>query len=339
MSPRASHTARSGFTLVELLVVIAIIGVLIALLLPAVQQAREAARRMQCANNLKQIGLALHNYHDTFGSFPSGYIDISGRTEVVDNKGHWSWAALTLPFMEMGNVHDILNVGPASPSNVLDTQQEVMQARYAAFRCPSDIGPDFSSTTECAGCCIQNSGSTELGHSLSNYLGINSSALARADKATNYNDGTTGATGIFYRNSDTRLRDITDGSSNTVMVGERCYRINTTDYLAGELFATRDYNGGGPAHRDRGGMADQGASRILVTTYHSPNNIWEHADSYPKWEESGLSSLHPGGVQVCFADGAVRFLPETTASNVSGTTDTVMEFLGSMSDGNVIGEY
>ncbi|MBA2113724.1 DUF1559 domain-containing protein [Bremerella alba] len=339
MSPHEPRRARNGFTLVELLVVIAIIGVLIALLLPAVQQAREAARRMQCSNNLKQLGLSLHNYHDTFGSFPSGYIDISDRADVEDNKGHWSWAALILPFLEMGNVHDILDVGPTSPSVAMDTYQEIMQARYDAFRCPSDTGPDFSSTTECAGCCIENSGSTNLGHSLSNYLGINSSALIRAHQATNFGNGTTGATGMFYRDSDTRMRDITDGTSNTAMVGERCYRIGTTDYLAGELFAARDYDGGGPAHRDRGGMADQGACRILLTTYFSPNKIWQHADSYPKMDESGLSSQHPGGVQICMADGSVRFLPETTASNISGETDTIMDYLGNMADGNVIGEY
>ncbi|MEW4561902.1 DUF1559 domain-containing protein [Bremerella sp. JC770] len=335
----APHRAKQGFTLVELLVVIAIIGVLIALLLPAVQQAREAARRMQCSNNLKQLGLALHNYHDTFGSFPSGYIDISNRTEVSDNKGHWSWAALTLPFLEMGNVHDILNVGPASPSNSLDAQQEVMQARYDAFRCPSDTGPDFSDSTACAGCCIENAGTTNLGTSLSNYLGVNNSALIRGDQASNFNDGTTGATGMFYRNSDTRMRDITDGTTNTIMLGERCYRIGTTDYLAGELFTARDYNGGGPAHRDHGGDAAQGAHRILVTTIFSPNNVWENADTYPKQEETGLSSQHPGGVQVCMADGSVRFLAETVASNTSAATDSIMEYLGNMADGNVIGEY
>jgi len=335
----APHRAKQGFTLVELLVVIAIIGVLIALLLPAVQQAREAARRMQCSNNLKQLGLALHNYHDTFGSFPSGYIDISNRSEVSDNKGHWSWAALTLPFLEMGNVHDVLNVGPASPSNVLDTQQAVMQARYDAFRCPSDTGPDFSNSTDCPGCCIENSGGTNLGTSLSNYLGVNNSALMRRMPTSDFSIGTAGATGMFYRNSDTRMRDVTDGTSNTIMLGERCYRIGQTDYLAGELFVARDYEGGGPADRDYGGMADQGTARVLLTTIFSPNNIHIDGAAFPRHEETGLSSQHPGGALVCMADGSVRFLSETVASDNSAATDSTMEYLGNMADGNVIGEY
>ncbi|QDV69102.1 Type II secretion system protein G precursor [Rosistilla carotiformis] len=329
---------NAGFTLVELLVVIAIIGILVGLLLPAVQQAREAARRMQCSNNLKQLGIALHNYHDTFQAMPSGYIDIRNLNSVVDNKGHWSWSAFILPFVELGNVQDILDVGRTTPSEALSVHQDVMQSLYPAFRCPSDTGPDHSSTSQCAGCCIENSTGDNLGLSLTNYLGVNNSAYPRALKATNFGDGTSGATGIFFRDSDTRFRDIVDGTSNTLMVAERAYRVGKSAYLAGELFAARDYNGGGPSNWQHGSDAAQGVPRILLTTIFSPNNPTGSAATI-NHNAMGMSSLHPGGAQVCFADGSVRFLAETIHSNTSGATDTIMEYLGNMGDGEVIGEY
>ena len=344
MPTRRSLCAPCGFTLVELLVVIAIIGVLIALLLPAVQQAREAARRMQCSNNLKQLGIALHNYHDTFLSFPSGYIDIRDRPGHADNHGHWSWTALVLPFVELGNVHDVLQVGTASPTEALTAHQDVMQTRYDAFRCPSDTGPDFSDKDRCLGCTIANSGGTDQGLSLTNYLGVNSSAYVRAWKATNYGDGTTGATGMFYKDSNTRMRDITDGTSNTLMVAERCYEIGQHSYLGGELFACRDRDGRGPDNNqwpDRsapsGGNADQGMYRILLTTIMSPNN--PAPSTTATGPGTGMSSLHPGGAQAVLADGSVRFLPETLHSNSDGATNTIMEYLGNMQDGQVIGEF
>ncbi|PQO35304.1 prepilin-type cleavage/methylation domain-containing protein [Blastopirellula marina] len=334
LSPRFR---RSGFTLVELLVVIAIIGVLIALLLPAVQQAREAARRMQCSNNLKQLGLAMHNYHDTYQAFPSGYIHVN----VADNKGHWTWSAFILPFMELGNVSDVLQVGKVKASDALSAHQDVMQAKYDTFICPSDTGPSVSSTSKCAGCAIENASGTNLGLSKTSYVAVNSSAYVRANQATNFGDGTTGATGMFFKDSDTRMRDITDGTSNTLMVAERAYILNNEWFGSSELFATRDKNAKGPdnhQHPDKANY-DQGLYRTLCTTLFSPNITIGSTTSTNKAENHGMSSMHPGGAMAVFADGSVSFLPETIHSNTTGTTDTVMEYLGNMQDGQVIGAY
>ena len=139
---------QRGFTLIELLVVIAIIAILIALLLPAVQQAREAARRSTCKNNLKQIGLAMHNYHETFGMFPPGYVEEILNTNgghVADNEGHWAWNALLLPYLDQAPLFNQLNVGTVPVSTMLNnaTVRGSMQKTLPVFRCPSDTGPQI----------------------------------------------------------------------------------------------------------------------------------------------------------------------------------------------------
>jgi len=139
--------SRAGFTLVELLVVIAIIGILVALLLPAVQAAREAARRMQCGNNLKQIGIALHNYHDTYKALPPGWLTKrSNPTTCLPNENFWHWGALILPFMEQQPLHQLLNVGNISLTQAGNTPAilAAMQQPIAGYRCPSDIGPTIN---------------------------------------------------------------------------------------------------------------------------------------------------------------------------------------------------
>ncbi|UUO06546.1 DUF1559 domain-containing protein [Blastopirellula sp. J2-11] len=330
-------TVRRGFTLVELLVVIAIIGVLIALLLPAVQQAREAARRMQCSNNLKQIGLAMHNYHDTFRSFPSGYIHV----DTSDNLGHWTWSALILPFMELGNVSDALQVGRVSPSAAIDANREVMQTEFKTFLCPSDSGPKVTDTDKCAGCAIVSSSGDNVGLSKTNYVAINSSGNVRAQQATNFADTTTGATGMFFRDSNTRMRDITDGTSNTLMAAERAYELNREWFGSAEMFATRDKDGAGPDHQSHPTHTsyNQGLYRTLCTTLYSPNILIGTTTSTSNIRNHGISSLHPGGAQAVAVDGSVRFLAETIPSNTDSTTNTIMEYLGNMRDGQVIGEY
>lgn len=192
--PRSRSNA-SGFTLVELLVVIAIIGVLIALLLPAVQQAREAARRMQCSNHLKQIALALHNHHDTFGQFPSGYSPTTG----------WAWGTMLLPFIEQGAMYDKLapNENHLDPS--VATVLALVQTPLSGYICPSDSGPVLNEDTEPYGA------SQRLARS--NYLGIMGSQTVSASTHV--------GTGTMFQNSKIRFGDIIDGTTNTFLLGER----------------------------------------------------------------------------------------------------------------------
>lgn len=220
--------SRPGFTLIELLVVIAIISVLIALLLPAVQQAREAARRTQCRNNLKQMGLALHNYHDSYNTFPPGIVSrLANPTWVMapgacnsapDDLGPgWSFFARMLPYLEQGNFHNTINFNlPLSdPANAAARRTVV-----GAYRCPSDAGPQLIRIYDC--------GSPP---STSNTPTIVTDA-AGTSYVGSLGGGKTGDpdygcyeyqpfNGIFHRNVSIRAADITDGLSNTIGVGER----------------------------------------------------------------------------------------------------------------------
>ncbi|MEW4454683.1 DUF1559 domain-containing protein [Bremerella sp. JC817] len=311
---------RSGFTLVELLVVIAIIGVLIALLLPAVQQAREAARRMQCTNNLKQLGLALHNHHDTYGQFPPGYKFPSGFT---DGDPTWGWGAFILPFIEQVTVYDALDPqNQTLATAIADTANDlkVLQTPLSAFRCPTDTGPKLNDQRKL----------DDQATAVSNYLGSNSSDLAcRNDgiPGTNY-----GADGIFWENSECRFKDITDGTSNTVAIGERCWQMNRkngtgkANYYAGNIYGVE-------------GRLVTGGSPISTLTLYSVVGGTVRALNYARndaYESSSYSSLHPGGVQFVFCDGSVQFIPDTVQFDADNTPDTVLELLVSRNDGQPV---
>jgi prepilin-type N-terminal cleavage/methylation domain-containing protein/prepilin-type processing-associated H-X9-DG protein len=200
---------RGGFTLIELLVVIAIIAILIGLLLPAVQKVREAAARMKCTNNLKQFGLAMHNYHHTREAFPPGYI--SGvASDGSDTGPGWSWAVHLLPDMEQDNLYRQINltmpVGIAAHAAPRITQLPL-------FRCPSDDAqPTFSTV------------SVIVEVSSSNYVGVFGS--------NEIEDNPGAGNGIFFRNSRIRFADITDGTSNTFAIGERSSNLNYSTWTA-----------------------------------------------------------------------------------------------------------
>lgn len=215
MKRRTSH--QRGFTLIELLVVIAIIAILIALLLPAVQQAREAARRTQCRNNLKQIGLAMHNYHDVYRVFPPGFVIAWGNNGSIDltetsvdgNRRHgWGWGTYLLPYIDQAPLYNKLDVGSSVSVNRL-SGTELGLTVLQGYLCPSSA----------------EGGNTDFAQS--NYVGMfgaNGVVTISGDRIRA--DGTPpstapdngGALGFLSKN---RIRDFTDGTSNTILVGER----------------------------------------------------------------------------------------------------------------------
>ena len=279
--------AHSGFTLVELLVVIAIIGILIALLLPAVQAAREAARRAHCTNNLKQIGLALHNYHDAMGTFPTGIV-----ATTPPNNPKWGWSALILPYIEQGPLHETLNVkgmelfpqitAAVGGNTTLDA---ALKTVISAYRCPSDVAGDRITGTDPAVQRVFNNGSGgQYQAPVANYIGC----------AGLYNRATLN-NGVLFANSVVGFRDIVDGTSNVIAVGERsddCWRGPGTWLGAADLTTTSS------------------------GVYHTIGNVlWPINDPVPAQCRDGFGSLHPGGAMFVFCDGSVQFLSETITSN------------------------
>ncbi|QDU36290.1 putative major pilin subunit [Maioricimonas rarisocia] len=338
----SSKCQRRGFTLIELLVVIAIIAILIALLLPAVQQAREAARRSQCKNNLKQLGLALHNYHDVYGSFPPAYIDLRGAPGgIPDNDGHWAWSAMILPQMDQAPLYNQLQVGTLTATQAISANQADMQRKYAAFRCPSDVGPDTHDAGVEPGYAIENSSNTNLGLSLTNYVVANNNASVRQRQATDPANGVTGAVGAFFRDSKIGMRDMLDGSSNTILVGERAWRQGSVRMSAGTLLAVRDANANGPSAQDASVAWNQGLMSIAGSVRWPMNPVM----TSPNTDRSqAFSSLHEGGIQVLLGDGSVRFISENIdlRNEFVGSrwpVDSVLEALVGIADGEVLGEF
>ncbi|HEY2154846.1 MAG TPA: DUF1559 domain-containing protein [Isosphaeraceae bacterium] len=280
---------RRGFTLIELLVVIAIIAILIALLLPAVQAAREAARRIQCVNNLKQIGLGLHNYHDALGTFPMSYATrarfVDGQTDTAPG---WGWASMILPQIEQASLFNAVNfvLAVESPQNAT-----VVRTAMAAYVCPSDVtsGP-FP--------VVDPSGNTLATMTPTSYAACVGNDLTDSTTGLN-NDGL--GNGTMFRNSRIRLADITDGSSQTIVVGERAW-ANTEGVWAGVV--TNGTTRRGPKNPcPRTGALFYGAATLVQAHGHLLNT-----DTDPDGGLDDYSSLHPGGANFVFGDGSVRFL-------------------------------
>ena len=301
----ALSKTRKGFTLIELLVVIAIIAILVALLLPAVQQAREAARRSSCKNNLKQIGLALHNYHDTHRIFPPGgfYADSTA------NKPNFSYAVMILPFMEQAPLYDKFNfnVGYAGSTNTA-----LRTAKLSAYNCPSSSKP------------VDGNGYTTLhyygsaGPSATGYTVVGSTATPdHGGFATQGVLIIAGDSALSY-NQKVRMRDITDGTSNTFMVGE----ISTNEYKTYSL-AYREWS--------RGGYLTTSCSSKNVK--YPINSFGYNSGNHTVYGFNDLSfvSEHTGGCHMLYADGSVHFTSENvdmgvyfaTASRNGGEVNTI----------------
>src|SRR5262245_46794654 len=228
---------RSGLTLIELLVVIAIIGALIALLLPAVQKVRETADRARCQNNLKQLALALHHYHDIHQSFPPGYV--SGITPAGDETGPgWGWAAHVLPQVEQTALYSYVRFDRPieDPANAAARRTPV-----AVFTCPADDPPATWTATQYDAAGTPLRAITELASA--NYVGVYGPTEPGVD-----------GDGVFFRNSKVAFRDITDGTSQTLVVGERAARLGPATWAGAVSGATIYAPQTGPQVEDGSGM-------------------------------------------------------------------------------------
>ncbi len=323
-----SQVRRNAFTLIELLVVIAIIAILVALLLPAVQQAREAARRTQCKNNLKQLAIAAHNYHDTHGTFP-----LQAGTSLYG----YSAQAQLLPFHEQGNLYNLidfrqpLTVGVAFNPRVNPAIADVAGRVLPILLCPSESGDPYWTDAFgfrwAGGNYLLNGGSGE---------GLKYCSTSNTD-------------GLFYRGSNIRMRDITDGTSNTVFMAEGLFgnRIASATALVNPQRQMKRVSLGAPCSATSDQMLAANATgwdgrrasswisatgyQTLVQGYLTPNSrnpdIIHHGDIV-----SGPRSLHTGGIQLSMCDGSVRFVSEHINA-------ALFRNIFSRDDGNVTGEF
>ena len=307
------HRTAPGFTLIELLVVIAIIAVLVAILLPAVQQAREAARASQCRSNLKQIGIALHNYHDVHGQFPPGNMDFSANwsnSPLIDAGPQWGWPAFLLPQLEQGALFDKMQINTVRLSEyggIASNLRPLSRTVLPVFRCPSDA--DSKDTLQ---------GTPDDRHfagvgwpsewtATSNYVGIHGN---RQSRAWNWwlSTGDRVEEGLFVNNGRTKISDIKDGSSNTFAVGERRWLCNAASWVG-----NRNPPGTGMwgqyytlARAGDATTCGAGATGNKVPL----NTPFATVAQRRNGCSQGLNSEHAGGANFLLADGAVRFVSE-----------------------------
>ncbi|QDT85945.1 putative major pilin subunit [Gimesia chilikensis] len=309
-----------GFTLIELLVVIAIIAILVSLLLPAVQQAREAARRTQCKNNLKQMGLAFHSYHDSHRMFPPGWVEASGNIPTRPPENGFSWAAFILPQLDQGNLYNQIRfTAPLylepdrNPSTTIIENNETLVATQIIplFRCPSDAGPNRQNNLGSLDpVTIQDQATTS-------YVACFGDKLV-ADNASDTGPGG----GVFSRNSSVRMRDIRDGTSTTFLVGERRW---SGFYSPGIPKFGDAYWAGTP---DNWLMDILGTAGVNINSTHSAK----------------FSSEHQGGAHFVFADGHVKFISENLESNPGTPAPTgvymgIFQRIANIADGQTVGEF
>lgn len=341
-----SSKSRRGFTLIELLVVIAIIAILIALLLPAVQQAREAARRTQCRNNLKQIGLALHNYHSTFKQFPPSAIY---RYPNIDNGGtqplNYSWITMILPYFDQAPLYNQINFSVPLWPQTDNSGKRIASTLLPQLLCPSDPGYG---------------GANKHNIAWTNYAGSEGYDWHRRPGHR--------LSGIFEILTPVGVRDVVDGTSNTIMVGE----VSAHGYKDGAIRTS----GTGTARRGNDGVfrasllatnsngdvnagplldpegTPRGGSPATATWWRSAPYAFQPtylAAWGPNANWPGSGSVHEGGAFYLMADGAVRFIsesidttpwPDTTSIGLSDPrSGGIWMALNTHNGGEVIGEF
>jgi prepilin-type N-terminal cleavage/methylation domain-containing protein len=277
------HKYRQGFTLIELLVVIAIIAILIGLLLPAVQKVRDAAARLECQNNLKQIGLALHTYHDRMKGFPPGYASLVSANGEDVGPG-WGWAAFLLDDLEQQNMKKQINFG----LDLGHASHDVPRTTYLpVFICPAD-----NPTSP----FVPDGGSYNL--AASNYVAVFGNNEIEDDPGA--------GNGMFYRNSKIHINHVTDGTSNTLLVGERVHKLFKSTWT-----------GAVPG-------LEEGQALVLASADHTPNHPAAHAED--------IWSYHHHGVNVVLADGSVHWISD----NIS---PVVWAALASRAGGEPVGTF
>ncbi|XZE36801.1 DUF1559 domain-containing protein [Pirellulaceae bacterium SH501] len=319
---------RVGFTLVELLVVIAIIGILVSLLLPAVQAAREAARRMSCQNNLKQQALGLLNYESAHRVFPSSYVANTRHPqrdpETLDGPNGFAWGALILPQIESGSLHASLNFSLSCWDPV---QAGAVRSRLPVFLCPSASGSDAPVT-------VRSQGGSVLGvFGRSTYVANAGQEEPWGATAEDYRSI---ADGPMYRNSRTRVADVTDGLSTTVFLGEHDSLLSDKTWVGVIPGATVCSN-----TPSRFPLAECDAAATLVNVHSGPSSAEIdpdlgfapiHPPNSPLSHVCQMYSGHTGGANVAMGDGSVHFI----SASIHQPTWAAMS---SRSKGEVVGDF
>jgi prepilin-type N-terminal cleavage/methylation domain-containing protein/prepilin-type processing-associated H-X9-DG protein len=314
MPLRARIRARDalGLTLIEVLVVIAIVGLLIAMLLPAVQQAREAARRLQCVNNLKQIGLGLHSYHGSVDVFPAAYLSAvqPGEVNYPELGPGWGWGAMMLNQMEQQPLFNSINF----TMQIVDTASVTARRTVlSVLLCPSSTpdGPVRVTGDEAQKIVLV----ADL--AASQYVA--SAGQGEVEEVPGSNNG------LLFRNSSVSFRDVTDGLSQTLLVGERSRNLADATWVGA-------VPSGHVCTNPRWPVRDCATSNAMVmaNTGPWPDEPWVNVPSHKGSKADDYWSLHPGGCNFLLGDGSVRFIKETI-------NPTVFSALASRAGGEVVG--
>jgi prepilin-type N-terminal cleavage/methylation domain-containing protein/prepilin-type processing-associated H-X9-DG protein len=312
MRAQTSGGDNLGFTLIEVLVVIAIVGLLIALLLPAVQATREAARRAQCADNLKQFGLALHNYHDLIGSFPPAYVSAvpPGVENYPELGTGWGWGAMILGQLEQRPVFDSVNFQMPIPDAASGTPRRTV---LSVFLCPSST-PD--GPTRVTGDEDQ---AVVLVDDVAAGQYVASAGQGEVEELPGSNNG------LLFRNSRIAFRDVTDGLGQTLLVGERSRNLADATWVGAVA-------SGHVCTNPRWPVRDCATSNVMVmaNTGPWPDEPWVNVPNHKGSKADDYWSLHPGGCNFMLGDGSVRFIKESV-------NPTVFSALASRAGGEVVG--